>query len=309
MRRLRGDAGQATVMTVLFLVCLIGFTGMVLDVGAWFRADRKLQANADAAALAGAQELPLEMGAAQALALDYAGRNGGDIDPGDISFETTVVPLDTIVIDAERPAPGIFTGLFGVDSVEVHSHAKARTGTTSSALWVAPIVVNWKHPLLTCTPLPCFNQQTTLEYHHLKQNGPSGPAGPGSFGFINLTGDQSPGTEELRQQIDAGHDKYMELGDYNARTGNPFSAIKDVLEAKIVTGDEMLFPVYKKLTGTGSGASYEIIGWVGFVLTEIDLTGNNEKLTGYFKRVIWQGVPSSSASQLGFGAYSVQLIG
>lgn len=306
MTRLRSQGGQATVMLILFLVVLIGFTGAVLDVGAWFQADRKLQANSDAAALAGAQELPEDTGFALGRAVEYGDKNGGHIDGGDVSFETKVLPNDTIVINSERDVPGFFTPLFEIDSVEVHATAKARVGNPSSALWVAPIVVNEKHPMLTCNPRPCFNSATELEYHHLKTNGPSGPDGAGSFGFINLTGQGNPGTSDLREQILTGWDQYMDLGKYNARTGNPFSAIKSALEARI--GEEMLFPVYRKLTGTGSNAKYEIIGWVGFVITDMDLAGNKEKLYGYFTRVIWEGILSENPSETDYGVRIVALV-
>ena len=306
MSVVRSERGQATVLTVLFLVILIGVAGAVLDVGAWFRADRKLQADSDAAALAGAQALPEDTGAAIGLALEYGGKNGPDVGAGDLSFTTNVVPNDTIMVDVERDVPGFFTQLFGFAGVEVHAHSAARAGTLSSALWVAPIVVNHLHPKLACKPTPCFGEPTELEYHQLKASGPSGPAGAGSFGFINLGDAGNPGTDTLRNQITEGFDDYMELGDYSARTGNPFSAISDVLAARVE--DEMLFPVYKKLTGTGSGAQYEIIGWVGFVITDMDLHGSKEKLYGYFTRVIWRGIPTSSAGNPSFGAYAVELL-
>ena len=40
------------------MVVLLGMAGLVIDVGSWYRDQRDLQADADAAALAGAQELP-----------------------------------------------------------------------------------------------------------------------------------------------------------------------------------------------------------------------------------------------------------
>ncbi len=308
MTRLREQDGQATALFTVFVstLVLVVAVAAVLDVGAWFRTDRKLQANSDAAALAGAQALPEDPGAAIAMALAYAAKNGGDVEAGDVGIQSTVVPNDTIVIDSDRDAEGVFTPAVGLDSVEVHAHAKARTGTLSSALWVTPIVVNWQHPKLTCKPRPCFGQPTVLEYYHLKTSGPSGPMGPGSFGFINLTTSTNPGTSELREQILHGYSRYMDLGNYSARTGNPFSGIEDVLTAR--TGEEMLFPVYKRLIGTGSNAKYEIIGWVGFVITSMDLTGTNEKFYGYFTRVIWKGIAATSSKQPSFGAYAVELI-
>jgi hypothetical protein len=306
MTKLRSQSGQATVLTVLFLVVLVGITGAVLDVGAWFRGDRDLQADSDAAALAGAQFLPEDPAAATAAAVQYGDKNGGGVDTGDVSITSKTLPGDTIVVDTERNVDGVFTGLFGIESVEVHGHAAARAGNPSSALWVAPIVVNEKHPMLTCSPRPCFGQSTMLEYHHLKANGPSGPDGPGSFGFINLIGNENPGTSDLRDQILRGFDKYMDVGTYNARTGNPFSAIKDALDARM--GEEMLFPVYRKLTGTGSNAKYDIIGWVGFVITSMNLSGNNEKFYGYFTRVIWEGIMSEDPTTPDFGVRIVALV-
>jgi hypothetical protein len=66
--------------------------------------------------------------------------------------------------------------------------------------------------------------------------------------------------------------------------------------------------VYRKLTGTGSNAKYEIIGWVGFHLTGLDVHGNNEKLYGHFTQVIWEGIQAESASQPSFGARTIQLV-
>ena len=47
--RIRNDNGQATVITVVFLVVLLGMAALVLDIGSWYRADRSTQSTADAA--------------------------------------------------------------------------------------------------------------------------------------------------------------------------------------------------------------------------------------------------------------------
>ena len=64
----RNERGQAMVLTVVFLVVLLGMAAMVLDVGSWYRADRDTQSTADAAALAGAQALPEDPATAKTLA-------------------------------------------------------------------------------------------------------------------------------------------------------------------------------------------------------------------------------------------------
>jgi uncharacterized membrane protein len=64
LRRFRDQEGQAFVLTYVCLAVLLGMSALVLDVGAWYQAQRQLQASVDAAALAGAQAMPDDPGAA-----------------------------------------------------------------------------------------------------------------------------------------------------------------------------------------------------------------------------------------------------
>jgi Flp pilus assembly protein TadG len=70
------ERGAALVMFVLFLPVLLVFAAFVLDVGHAFQLRRHLQASADAAALAAAQELPNTANATD-VANDYSGSPGG----------------------------------------------------------------------------------------------------------------------------------------------------------------------------------------------------------------------------------------
>ena len=315
MTRLKASCGQAYVMTAMFLgLVLIPMTAAVLDVGSWFRADRALQATVDAAALAGAQALPDDKGEATALAVDYGAKNGGGISAGDVTFEGD----DTIVVETTKPTPTFFAKIFNIDSVTVHAKAKARTAGIASAKYVAPIVVNWKHPKLQCNPNPCSGG-TLLEYDHFKDTGKGKGNDPnktndgaGTFGFINISGEQGVGTSELGDWIRNGFTGYMELGQYQTSTGNPFSSthVKDSLEERIGTErDVLLFPVYETLQGTGDNAEYKIIGWVAFKVTGVDFTGNQEKIFGEFVEVIWEGIQvTAGGSGAGIGVRAIALV-
>jgi hypothetical protein len=311
MSRHKHSCGQAYVLTVLFLVVLLGMAAAVLDAGSWYRADRALQATVDAAALAGAQALPEDSGEANALANEYASKNGG----GEItvSFDTQVFEDDTIIVEGSRPAPGFFAKVFGVESVTVNARAKARAGLPAAAKWVAPIVVNVKHDMLqNCPSDPPCKDDTSLEYYHLKSKGAQND-GAGSFGFINLTGDNGVGSNELGNWISEGFDQYLEVNqDYLVSTGNPFSSanIKGALDEKVEEGDILLFPVYDKLKGTGNNAKYHIVGFAAFVITSMDLTGNNEKFFGHFVSVTWEAVQAGTVSSAppNFGVKNVSLI-
>jgi len=304
MTRHKQSCGQAYVITVLFLAVLLAMAAAVLDIGSWYRADRHLQATVDAAALAGAQALPDSTASASTLASQYATKNGGGTMK--ITFKTAVFPNDTIVVSGSRQAPGFFSKMLGVKSVTVHATASARAGLLTEARWVVPIVVDEKHPKLQCNPNPCAGP-TELVYQHFKKNG--SPDGSGNFGFINVTDDKE-GTSDLGDLITNGWDKYMGLGDYSAITGNMFSStsIGDNLDARI--GDVLLFPIYRKLTGSGTGSKYQIIGWAGFRLTGLDLHGTNEKLLGEFVSVTWDGIQAERASDASpdFGVTNVSLV-
>ena len=145
MKTLRSDRGQAAVLTVLSLTVLLGMAALVLDVGSWFRAQRDTQAAADASALAAAQALPDEPGTASALAGEYVDKNGGGART--ITFASKNVANDTVTVRVERPTPGFFAKVFGVNSVQVGAKATARTGTLDKARFAAPIGVDKRHPL------------------------------------------------------------------------------------------------------------------------------------------------------------------
>jgi Flp pilus assembly protein TadG len=299
MNRLRHQSGQAAVLTVIFMAALLGAIAMVLDVGSWFRAQRATQSAADAAALAGAQALPESTGTSSALAAQYLSSNGGGA--GEFTFSSKNLANDTVTVKVTRQADGVFAKIFGIDSVEVHAKASARSGNPDNARYAAPIAVDRAHPLLNCSPRPCFNQNTTLD---LKKTG------PGAFRLLNL--DLSHGG--TGGKIDAmwilkGFDGYMPLEWYGSDPGAAFNddKIQDALDARI--GDELLFPVYDAVRSNGANFQYRVIGWVGFVVTGFDSKGNKALVFGQFVRVIWEGILSESGGgSEDFGVRSVELV-
>ena len=299
----RSDRGQATVLTLVFLVVLLGMAALVLDIGSWYRADRATQSTADAAALAGAQALPSNPGNANTLALQYVGKNGGGTPT--VSLSTKYLTNDTVKVNVTKPAQGIFTKLFGVRSVTVGSHATARASLMDQAKYVAPIGVNILNPKLKGTATcPCFGstQLTTL---------PLGKTGaPGAFDLINI--DEShggTGPSILASWILKGYDGYLSLGDYFSDAGAKWnsSEVQNALDVRNNT--ELLFPVYDTIKGTGSNAQYHVIAWVGFHLTGHTESGSSGTITGWFTEVVWTGIASTTATgQPNLGARVVNLV-
>lgn len=302
----RNERGQAMVLTVFFSLALLGMAALVLDVGSWFRAHRNLQATADAAALAGAQALPTDTGQASALASQYASKNQPALAGMSVDFASDITSNDTIKVHVQKPAEGFFSKVFGIDSVAEGASATARVDGMKSALYVAPIVVNKKHPMLNNCGGPCYgpNYSTTIPV--------AGTGAPGAFGLVNLdpSSQGTTGASTLADWIENGFDRYLDIGGYASDPGVKFNSngIQDAMNVRLNT--EMLFPVYDTLTGQGSNAQYHIIGWVGFYIQGVDPQGNSGHVTGYFTKVIWTGIQASTAGESGpnFGARSVQLV-
>ena len=312
----RNERGQAMVLTVVFLVVLLGMAAMVLDVGSWYRADRDTQSTADAAALAGAQALPENPATAIQLAQQYATKNGG-LGSGKISVSSKVVPNDTITVSVKRSAPGFFSKVVGVNSVAVGSTGVARSEGVTSVKYVAPITVHYKHPMLNCTGpsshptcKPDFTQETTLDLEDLHVKG--GGNGSGAFGLLNLnygdpTGNIGAGT--LAGWLSNGFQDYLPLGKYFSAPSANFNNSQFQSSLDSVIGKEVLFPVYRLLTGPGSNAQYDIIGWVGFVITSYNTNGSSGSLTGHFTTYNAQGIPATSGGNPYFGVKTIQLVG
>jgi len=76
-----------------------------------------------------------------------------------------------------------------------------------------------------------------------------------------------------------------------------------------VRDKEVLFPVYRLLTGPGANARYDIIGWVGFYIRSYTADGSNGTLTGEFSRYIADGIPAENGGgPPDLGTHEIELI-
>ena len=307
MTRFRSQTGQAMVLTLVFLTVLLGMAAAVIDVGSWYRAHRQTQSTADATALAGAQELP-DAATAKSLALDYAGRNGGGVNSGDVSFTSERSTNDTIHVTARKTVPGLFTRLFGLNSVTARSTAAARTSPMSSARWAAPIGVDYRHEKLHCNSSlicnPEFGAETEVDFVK---------TGPGAFRLINIDashGGVSPKT--LGDWMLHGLDAYMGVNQwyYSDPGMKPNSAnFQNALDQRIGPGLELLLPIYNDTRGNGAGFDYHVVGWAGFQVTGYTINGSkNAHIFGKFKEIIWDGIQGETGGEPDFGARSVELV-
>jgi hypothetical protein len=297
--RWRDECGQALVLSLVFLVVLLAMGGAVVDVGSWYWQDRKAQGTADAAALAAAQGLT--NGTATSLALQYANLNGGGLTATNvvIGTEENPTPTDTVSVEVKRTAPGIFTRLFGISSVQVRATATARAGIPAKARWAAPFAVDKRHPKLSGPGCPCWNEPTDLDLTKV---------GPGAFRIINIDNSHGgTGPTTVANWIRYGYDGWMPLDWYFSDSGAKFnsSQIKDAMQMRI--GDVLLFPIYADTRAQGSNFQYFVVGWAGFHVSGFDAQGNGGKIYGWFESVLWEGLLGEADEGNDFGVRSIEL--
>ena len=107
---IRGSqSGQIMVLFTLMLVGILGLVALTIDVGIFLHQRQDVQNAVDAAALAGAQELPDDALTAQSLALQYAETNDTDLDPSslDVSFRCLVGDRDSNGQPDPSDIPGV----------------------------------------------------------------------------------------------------------------------------------------------------------------------------------------------------------
>jgi hypothetical protein len=300
-RRIRttGELGQVIVVVVLSMTALLVMAGFAIDVGSWYHVQRHQQAVADAAALAGAGDLPTSTAQASADANTYATKNGGAVNS--LTFSSGPLANDTITVHAQAPASAFFLKLIGISSVNVKVKAIARAEVLSSAQGAAPFGVINTQPQLAGPGCPCFNAPTTLTLNWL---------GPGGFDVINIDGSQG-GTQQntLASWIQHGcgctiTTPTLLYSDTGAKFNS--SLISNAMDA--IIGQTVLFPVYDSIQGNGSNLAYHIIGFAGFAITSYDFHGSGGTITGSFQSVNWTGTGSTSGNNY-FGATTTQLIG
>jgi hypothetical protein len=126
-------------IAMLFMPVALGLTAMSIDVGLFFEGRRHLQNSADAAALAGAAELPWRPDQALARAEEWANANGvSDDQIESIEVRTTAFPNDTITVEVSEEFDWIFARVLGHITDDVGAQAAARVGSLSGGHHMMP---------------------------------------------------------------------------------------------------------------------------------------------------------------------------
>jgi len=219
LSRVRGESGQALILAAAAMVVVLGMAAMAIDVGMFLHERRELQNAADAAALAGAQDLPGSPGSAVISATSWAEKNGigaGELEG--VTVSTTYANNDTVTVQVKRDVPWLFARVLGRGSDTMRADASARVGSPETASNVMPfsLLEDDKAALV-------YGQQVGIKFSA------QGAASPGNYGILDFG---VPGAEDLRDTILHGDD--VTIGGFESSlTGNKVGPVKQALADRL----------------------------------------------------------------------------
>lgn len=267
---LKQQKGIAVVMLALILPAVIGFAALVVDVGNLYLNKTQVTVISDAAVFAAAQELPQNPTQADAVARDYAARNGK---PTDTVTVTISSDHKSISVKVDRQVTLFFAVIFNKNSSKVTAKSTAQISIAASVPWIVPFV-------LPKTQVFDYTHQFTMRMYNAKN-----PYGTYEFDYMNI-GIQNANFNDYITYLKYGYQQSFAIGN-NVQYLGPSSGGKASVEAfydrtqrdpntdytKAKVGDPrvMLIPLVTKMLSrtTSVGTPMQIIGFVGFFLDEV----------------------------------------
>ncbi len=309
------DQGATAIMVAVLSIALLELTAVVVDAGALYSERRQIQTGADAAALAGVQELPGDPAAAVAVAEQYASANA--VEATDVSFvvQGTYSANDTLVARMQDPDFGLFFARFlGMNEAPVGAQATAVIASpTSFGRGVMPFGIMSAEPSGAAEFGYPFNTLVTLKKSAANVHA-------GNFQFLNLTSqrgkrviltaledggvdepvysdtlyDTEPGLDggnvpdALRKWVDAGH-KYCSFEDVVELDADGMVNILDYECHRLIVCPIIVKPgdpvQYSWEEVHGRSEPILVIGFAYFYIDEIGPKGGKDcYVTGRFIR-------------------------
>jgi Flp pilus assembly protein TadG len=313
---MRSESGQAMVFLVFALLGLTGMVSLVIDGGSWRRTQRQVQTAADAAALAGAQDLPIDA-TASATAVDYAQRNFTGIAAPTVTFpgteEPPCSPHSCIDVVAQRPVSGIFLPALNATA---RAHARAMVSVPLNLKNVAPIAVRNTAACVVTNP-SCYGQTVTVSFNESQVN-------TSTIGLINLAcnSDSSSfcdggqiGGNDLKDEIECTPcypDALPANKWYGVKTGETVGPVRQGLTDAAAARTVLLFPVFDQVAPDANHPAFHVIGWAAFVIDVggVTWTSSTRQLIGHFTTFIATDVASggSIGGATDFGVHTITLI-
>jgi len=268
-RLAKEENGTAVVIIALAFTALLGFAALAVDTGILYLEHTRVASAADAAVLAGAQELP-DTGKARAKVKEYAQLNG--IDPAVIDIDVSGDNRQ-ITVTTNKTVNLHFARLFGFETSTVNGRATARIAPVSEIIGLIPLGIN--ENLL---PLSAGSEYMI-----------KGGARDGNpwRGIIEYPG-QGNGGSNYRDLVVNGYDGNVKIGDLEGKVpGNKSGPTMQGIDDRIngcrdgCTWDDyqndcrrvVIVPIFRDL-----GLEVMIVGFAAIFLERTEGNGNDSRV-------------------------------
>jgi hypothetical protein len=285
------EAGSVLVYAVLSFPVLLALACLALDGSNIYLQHQRMQIAADAAALAGARAVALELTNTQVNSEvnSLAAQNGSD------SVTWSYIPSGKgVQTQTAITFPTFFAGILGYSTFGVQATASADVASVTSAGNLLPMTIMCDDMSNDTDPGFTYGVIYTLK------DGANNA--PGNKGWLDWNGGSSNAPELAANIANPSNSGVWEIGDWiPGATGNMnSSAVRQALDGWI--GKPVTIPLYDMVTGNGSNVQYRVCSFAEFVMTSYD----NREVRGMFVRALERG-DTDAGNPPDFGVRSVGL--
>lgn len=318
----KNESGAVAIIVAVGMVMFLGFTALVIDGGRLYIEKSRLQKAADAGALAGAQEIPVDEPEAETVADTVAKSNNTEVEAVEVDVDASFIEVTT-----KKNVEFTFAKAIGFNSLDVQATAKVELNPMTSGKGVIPIGMDknfyekWKSTCSSIT-LKISNPSNKAEE---EESCIAADLGSGNTGALTIT---SPGGNTYRENLKYGSETVVEVNmlletETGSMVGPTIDGIKYRTESCSYTTYDptnpppsdckrvVTIPVYEILEKDESKnqiKKVKIIGFAVFFIENVIETspGNGGEVTGKF--IDWAVSGDSSPSQTSYGAYGYKLV-
>lgn len=295
MRGENAERGSVTLLVAISLLAIMGFLAVSLDLGRAYVAEERLRGVAQAAALAGAAELPVSgfsTSAAETAAENTAAENG--VSGAVVSVTQVAGGAYAVAVQASGSVDFPFGAVLGIPRARLGAQAAAEVGAPSDMTGLAPLAV------------PEQNFQFGQEY--VLRAAPGSDGGgyyqEGNYGFLSLGGE---GDEDDLEDLEHGYRGVVELGQEVETKPGYMANLNAAIEERIsedpgatyrdVAPDSPRLLLMPVVSGDPRGRSeVQVVGFAAFFLEGAENDGGNVAIYGRFLQETLHGRVTSGTN-------------
>ncbi|NMD70119.1 hypothetical protein HHO41_07435 [Bacillus sp. DNRA2] len=297
-RLIKEEKGAVIIVVALLMVAFLGVTALVIDGGMLYLEKQKLQDVTDAAALAGAQELPTAIDKATAQANQAITLNETNPNLFNINFNEN---KHRITVRAQKSVNLVFAKVLGFDKAKVDAFSKVEIGSLISGRGAVPVGIEYT------------SQIAFGDIKYLKVE----DATVGNFGALALAG---PGAKLYEEDFKNGYENELRVNQIiDTQTGNLAGPTARAVNYRIAACPTstylnhpadcprvVLVPVFQSVvTQQNQVKQVKIVGFANFFIENVNSGSQSAEIVGRFIEAADSGEISYSTTN--YGAYGFKL--